>query len=146
MWPHYFEYHIVRGQEWIRVFTPGVWRPAAIDDSGPALDSDSTCREWRRVYHFDVSYPIPHRDSTGRTIADLNVVPVPYVSYYVWEFRDWSTRGFQRLGIPRPSIGATTFLDDEISASSDSSVPDGAWREPSPPPSYDPNFDWEQSD
>ena len=146
MLPRYFEYHIERGLESIRVSTPGTWQPAAADALGPTPESASTYREWRRVYHFDVHFPIPHRDSTGGTIADPNVVPVSNVSYYVWEFRDWNTRGYQRLGIPRSSIGATNFLDDEVSASLASSVPDGAWREPSPPPSYDPNFDWDQSD
>ena len=39
-----------------------------------------------------------------------------------------------------------TLNNEEITSSSGSSVPDGAWREPSPPPSYDPNFDWNESD
>ena len=86
----------------------------------------------------------PH--STGGTAADPNVMPILYVSYYVWEFRDWSTRGYQRLGIPRPTVGSAEFVNEEITSSSVSSVPDGAWREPSPPPSYDPNFDWNESD
>ena len=40
----------------------------------------------------------------------------------------------------------TDFVNDAVSSSWVSSVPDGAWREPSPPPNYDPNFDWNESD
>ena len=58
------------------------------------------------------------------------------------------TRGnfvIERLGDPRPYIGSTDFVSAGLSSSSASSVPDGAWREPSPPPSYDPNFkDWDE--
>ena len=121
--PRYFEYDIVRGPgisrvEWIRVYTPGMWQPVAESTLGPAPDH----REWRRVYHFDVYWP---RDSA-----------------YTWQCRDWRTRGYQRLGDPRPSIGSGVYAG--LSSSSASSAPDGAWREPSPPPSYDPNFDWDE--
>ena len=143
MCPHYFEYHIERGVEWIRIYTPGPWQPVATATLGRPPDYASTCREWRKSYHFNVYLPA---DSTGGTAADPNVMPISYVSYHVWEFRDWSTRGYLRLGIPRPTIGSTELVNEEITSSSGSSVPDGAWREPSPPPSYDPNFDWNESD
>ena len=143
MLPHYFEYHIERGVEWIRVYTPGMWQPVAESTLGPTPDRASTYREWRRVYHFDVCLP---RDSTGGTTAHPNATPVSYASYYIWQFRDSHTRGYQRLGVPRTYIGSTDFVSDGVSSSSASSVPDGVWREPSPPPSYDPNFDWNESD
>ena len=108
---------------------------------GPAPDHASTYREWRRVYHFDVCWP---RDSTGGTAADALALPVSYVSFYTWQHRDWHTRGYQRLGDPRPSIGSPDLVYAGLSSSSASSVPDGAWREPSPPPSYDPDFDWDE--
>ena len=131
--PRYFEYDIVRGPgnsrvEWIRVYTPGMWQPVAESTLGPAPDHASTYREWRRVHHFDVCWP---RDSTGGTTADALALPVSYVSLYTWQYRDWRTRGYQ----PRPNIGSP----DLVYAGSD-----GAWREPSPPPSYDPNFDWDE--
>ena len=146
MLPRYFEYSIERGPgntrvEWIRVYTPGMWQPVAESTLGPAPDRASTYREWRRVYHFDVYLP---RDSTGGTTADALATPVSYASYHTWQFRDWHTRGYQRLGDPRPYIGSTDFVSDGLSSSSASAVPDGAWREPSPPPSYDPNFDWDE--
>ena len=142
MYPHYVEYHIERGLEWIRIYTPGPWQPVATATLGRAPDHASTYREWRKSYHFDVCLVT---DSTGGTTADPNVRPISYVSYHVWEFRDWNTRGYQRLGIPRPTIESTELVNEEITSSSVSSVPDGAWREPSPPPSYDPNFDWNES-
>ena len=130
--PHYFEYRIERGVEWIRIYTPGTWRPVATDTLVRAPIYASTCREWRKSYHFDVYLP---EDSTGGTAADPNVTPSSYVSYHAWEYRDWETRGYQRLGFPLPA--------NWISSSLESSVPDGAWREPSPPPFYDP---WNDSD
>ena len=134
MLPRYFEYNIERGPgnsrvEWIRVYTPGMWQPVAESTLGPAPDHASTHREWRRVYHFDVYWP---RDSTGGPTADALATPVSYASYHTWQFRDWHTRGYQCLGDPRPYIGSTDFVPAGLSSSSVSSVPDGAWREPSP--------------
>ena len=92
------------------------------------------------MYHFDVYLPA---DSAGGTAAGPNVMPISYVSYHVWEYRDWETRGYQRLGVPLPSIGSAALVNEEVTSSSESSVPDGAWREPSPAPFYDP---WNESD
>ena len=130
MYPHYFEYHIERGVEWIRIYTPGPWQPVATATLGRAPDYASTCREWRKSYHFDVYVPA---DSTGGTAADPNVMPISYVSHHVWEC----------LGVPLPAIGSAALVNEEVTSSSESSVPDGAWREPSPPPFYDP---WNESD
>ena len=138
--PHYFEYHIERGVEFIRIYTPGPWQPVATDTLVRAPDYASTYREWRKSYHFDVHLP---EDSTGGTAADPNVMPSSYVSYHVWEYRDWETRGYQRLGVPLPAIGSAALVNEEATSSLESSVPDGAWREPSPPPFYDP---WNESD
>ena len=79
MYPHYFEYHIERGVEWIRIYTPGPWQPVATATLGRAPDYASTYREWRKSYHFDVYLPA---DSTGGTAADPNVMPISYVSYH----------------------------------------------------------------
>ena len=113
--------------EWIRVYTPGTWQPVAESTLGPAPDHASTYREWRRVYHFDVYWP---RDSTGGTIADALALPVSYVSFYTWQYRDW-----------HPSIGSPDLMYAGLSSSSASSVSDGGWHSPSPPAGYDPNFD-----
>ena len=86
---------------------PGLHTGHVESTLGPTPDSASTYREWRRVYHFDVHLP---RDSIGGTAADPNVTPVSYASYYIWQFRDWHTRGYQRLGDPRPYIGSTDFV------------------------------------
>ena len=50
--PQYFEYQIDRGVEWIRIYSPGIWRP--VPDDAPVLDPlhASTYREWRRSYRF----------------------------------------------------------------------------------------------
>ena len=139
MYPHYFEYHIERGVEWIRIFHTGPWQPGQLpwDVSRTTLP-----RIGSGASHTTLT------DSTGGTAADPNVMPMSYASYHVWEFRDWNTQGYQRLGNPRPTIGSTELVNEEIASSSESSVPDadGAWREPSPPPSYDPNFGWNESD
>ena len=84
------------GLEWIRIYTPGPWQPVATATLGRAPDHASTYREWRRAYHFDVYLP---RDSTGGSAT------VSYASYYVWEFRDWNTRGYQCLGVPHGNAG-----------------------------------------
>ena len=133
--PRYFEYNIVRGPgntrvEWIRVYIPGAWQPVAESALGPAPDVSSTCREWRRFYHFDVCWP---RDSTGGT-----TLLVSYVSFYTWQYRNWQTRGY------RPSVGSPDQMHAGLSSSSASSVSDGGWRSPSPPVGYDPNFDWDE--
>ena len=109
--PRYFGYNIVRGPgntgvEWIRVYISGQWQPVAESTLGPAPDDSSTYREWRRFYHFEVYWP---RDSTGGTIASL-AQPVSYASFYTWQYRDWYTRGYQRLGNPHPSIARPVFL------------------------------------
>ena len=93
-----------------------------------------------QVISLDVYLP---EDSTGGTAADPNVTPSSYVSYHVWEYRDWETRGYQRLRVPLPAIGSAALVNEEATSSLESSVPDGAWREPSPPPFYDP---WNDSD
>ena len=144
--PRYFEYNIVRGPgntrvEWIRVYIPGAWQPVAESTLGLAPDDSSTYREWRRFYHFDVYWP---RDSAGGTTADALALPVSYVSFYTWQYRDWRTRGYQRLGNPHPSIGSPDLMYAGFSSSSASSVSDGDWRSPSPPAGYDPNFDWDE--
>ena len=133
--PQYFEYQIDRGVEWIRIYSPGTWRP--VPDDAPVLDPvyASTYREWRRSYRFQVYWS---EDSTGGTTTDPIVTPSSYVSYHVWEYRDWQTRGYQRLGAPLPAIGLAMLVNADDNSSVDSSVPDGAWREPSPPPFYDP--------
>ena len=138
--PHYFEYQIVRGVEWIRIYTPGTWRPVPNDAIVHAPTYASTYREWRRSYRFQVYWS---EDSTGGTTVDPIVTPSSYVSYHVWEYRDWQTRGYQRLGAPVPAIGSATLVNADANSSVDSSVPDGAWREPSPPPFYDP---WNDSE
>ena len=137
---HYFEYHIERGVEWIRIYTPGTWRPVATDTLVRAPNYASTYREWRKSDHFEVYLP---EDSARGTAADPNVTPSSYVSYHVWEYRDWETRGYQRLGVHLPAIGSAALVNVEATSSVESSVPDGAWREPSPPPFYDP---WNDSD
>ena len=138
--PRYSEYDIVRGPgnsrvEWIRVCTPGTWQPVAESTLGPAPDHASTYRDWRRVYHFDVCWP---RDSTGRMPSHCRSPTCP------------STRGNIEIGTHEDTNALATHvqaLDRQISctlSSSASSVPDGASRSPSPPPSYDPNFDWDE--
>ena len=138
--PHYFEYQIQRGVEWIRIYTPGTWRPVATDTLVRAPIYASTYRERRRSYRFEVHWS---EDSTGGTTTDPIVTPSSYVSYHVWEYRDWETRGYQRLGVPLPAIGSAALVNAEATSSMESSVPDGAWREPSPPPFYDP---WNDSE
>ena len=138
--PSLFEYHIERGVEWNRIYTPGTWRPVATDTLVHAPIYASTYREWRKSYHFGVYLP---EDSAGGTAADPNAMPSSCVSYHAWEYRDWETRGFQRLGFPLPAIGSAALENVEATSSLESSVPDGAWREPSPPPFYDP---WNDSD
>ena len=137
--PQYFEYQIERGVEWIRIYSPGTWRP--VPDDAPVLAPvyASTYREWRRSYRFQVYWS---EDSTGGTTADPIVTPSSFVSYHVWEYRDWQTRGYQ-LGAPLPAIGLAMLVNADANSSVDSSVLDGAWREPSPPPFYDP---WNDSE
>ena len=95
--PQYFEYQIDRGVEWIRIYTPSMWRPVPEDASVPDPLYASTYREWRRSYHFQVYWS---EDSTGGTTLDPIATPSAYVSYHVWEYRDWQTRGYQRLATP----------------------------------------------
>ena len=77
--PQYFEYQIDRGVEWIRIYSPGTWRP--VPDDAPVLDPvyASTYREWRRSYRFQVYWS---EDSTGGTSTDPIVTPSSYVSYF----------------------------------------------------------------
>ena len=35
--------------------------------------------------------------------------PVSYATFYTWYYRDWVTRGYQRLGRPHPSIARPVF-------------------------------------
>ena len=95
--PQYFEYQIDRGVEWIRIYSAGIWRPVPEDAPVPDPLHVSTYREWRRSYHFQVYWS---EDSTGGTTTDPIVTPSSYVSYHVWEYRDWQTRGYQQLGTP----------------------------------------------
>ena len=74
---------------------------------------------------------------------DPIATPSAYVSYHVWEYRDWQTRGYQRLGPPVQSMGFAMLVNADVESSVGSSVPDGEWREPSPPPFHDP---WNESD
>ena len=138
--PQYFEYQIDRGVEWIRIYSPDIWRP--VPDEAPVPDPlyASTYREWRRSYHFQVYWS---EDSTGGTTMDPIATPSAYVSYHVWEYRDWQTRGYQRLGPPVQSMGFAMLVNADVESSVESSVPDGAWREPSPPPFLDP---WNESE
>ena len=109
--PRYFDYDIVNGPantrvEWIRIYVPGPWHPVAENTLGPAPDDSTTYREWRKVYHFEVYWP---RDSTGGTNTGAVSQPVSYASFYTWHYRDWVTRGYQRLGRPHPSIARPVF-------------------------------------
>ena len=123
--PQYFEYQIDRGVEWIRIYSPGIWRPVPEDAPVPDPLYASTYREWRRSYHFQVYWS---EDSTGGTTMDPIATPSAYVSYHVWEYRDWQTRGYQRLGTPVPSMGFAMLVNADVESSVESSVPDGAWR------------------
>ena len=80
---------------------------------------------------------------TGLKTAPVERQWILYVPYHVWEYRDWQTRGYQRLGPPVQSIGFAMLVNADVESSVESSVPDGAWREPSPPPFLDP---WNESD
>ena len=96
--PRYFDYDIVHGRagtsvEWIRIYVPG-------------QDDSTTYREWRKVYHFEVYWP---RESTGGTNTGTVLQPVSYATFYTWYYRDWVTRGYQRLGRPHPSIARPVF-------------------------------------
>ena len=77
------------------------WQPVAESTLGPAPDDTTTYRERRRFYHFDVCWP---SDSTGGTTMRSVSQPVSYASFYTWQYRDWVTRGYQRLGHLRPNI------------------------------------------
>ena len=104
--PRDFDYDIVNGPantsvEWIRIYVPGPWHPVAENTLGPAPDDSTTYREWRKVYHFEVYWP---RDSTGGTNTGAVSQPVSYASFYTWHYRDWVTRGYQRLGRPAASF------------------------------------------
>ena len=109
--PRYFDYDIVNGRagtsvEWIRIYVPGQWHPVAPDTLGPAPDDSTTYREWRKVHHFEVYWP---RESTGGTTTGTVLQPVSYATFYTWYYRDWVTRGYQRLGRPHPSIARPVF-------------------------------------
>ena len=115
--------------EWIRVYVPGPWQPVANCTLGPAPDDTSTYREWRRFYHFEVYWP---SDSTGGTTLGSFSQPVSYASFCTWQYRDWLTRGYQRLGHPRPNIARPAFPSGSpdlmyagLSSSSASSNSDG---------------------
>ena len=92
--------------EWIRIYVPGQWHPVAPDTLGPAPDDSTTYREWRKVHHFEVYWP---RESTGGTTTGTVLQPVSYATFYTWYYRDWVTRGYQRLGRPHPSIARPVF-------------------------------------
>ena len=86
-------------------------------------------REWRKVYHFEVYWP---RDSMGGTNMGSVSQPVSYASFYTWHYRDWVTRGYQRLGHPHPSIARPVFASGSpdlmyagLTSSSASSNSDG---------------------
>ena len=92
-------------------------------------DDTTTYREWRKFYHFDVYWP---SDSTGGTTMGSVSQPVSYASFYTWQYRDWVTRGYQRLGHPRPNIARPVFASGSpdlmyagLSSSSTSSNSDG---------------------
>ena len=109
--PRYFDYDIAHGRagtsvEWIRIYVPGQWHPVAPDTLGPAPDDSTTYREWRKVYHFEVYWP---RESTGGTTTGTVLQPVSYATFYTWYYRDWVTKGYQRLGRPHPSIARPVF-------------------------------------
>ena len=73
---------------------------------GTSPDDSTTYREWRKVYHFEVYWP---RESTGGTTTGTVLQPVSYATFYTWYYRDWVTRGYQRLGRPHPSIARPVF-------------------------------------
>ena len=109
--PRYFDYDIVNGTantsvEWIRIYVLGPWHPVAANTLGPAPDDSTTYREWRKVHHFEVYWP---RESTGGTNTGAVSQPVSYATFYTWYYRDWVTRGYQRLGRSRPSIARPVF-------------------------------------
>ena len=115
--------------EWIRVYVPGPWQPVAESTLGPAPDDTTTYREWRKFYQFDVYWP---SHSTGGTNMGSVSQPVSYASFYTWQYRDWVTRGYQRLGHPRPNIARPAFASGSpdlmyagLSSSSASSNSDG---------------------
>ena len=112
-----------------RVYVPGPWQPVAESTLGPAPDDTTTYREWRKFYHFDVYWP---SESTGGTTMGSVSQPVSYASFYTWQYRDWVTRGYQRLGHPRPNIARPVFASGSpdlmyagLSSSSASSNSDG---------------------
>ena len=63
--PQYFEYQIDRGVEWIRIYSPGTWRPAPDDAPVLAPVYASTYREWRRSYRFQVVRRQHRRNNSG---------------------------------------------------------------------------------
>ena len=71
-------------------------------------------------------------DSTGGTDMGSVSQPVSHASFYTWQYRDWVTRGYQRLGHPHPNIARPVFASGSpdlmyagLSPSSASSNSDG---------------------
>ena len=78
---------------------------------------------------YEVYWP---RESTGGTNMGAVSQPVSYASFYTWHYRDWVTRGYQRLGRPHPSIarpvcasGSPDLMYAGLTSSSASSNSDG---------------------
>lgn len=92
--------------EWIRVYVPGPLQ-LVVDFTWDADPDDiSIHREWRKFYHFQVRYPI---DDTAGATLESGSQPVTYDTFYTWYYRDWHTRGYQRLGRPHPNIAQPSF-------------------------------------
>ena len=77
MKPQYFEYQIDRGVEWIRIYSPGIWRPVPEDAPVPDPLYASTYREWRRSYHFQVYWSEDGSYSHAQRLCVLSRVGVP---------------------------------------------------------------------
>ena len=74
----------------------------------------------------------PIGNGAGSTTLGSFSQPVSYASFYTWQYRDWLTRGYQRLGHPRPNIARPAFASGSpdlmyagLSSSSASSNSDG---------------------
>ena len=71
---------------------------------GPAPEDSTTYRNGTKS--TTLYWP---RDSTGGTNMGSVSQPVSYASFYTWQYRDWVTRGYQRLGHPHPNIARPVF-------------------------------------
>ena len=67
MLPRYFEYHIERGVEWIRVYTPGMWQPVAESTLGPTPDRASTYRDGAGSTTLTCTCPVTAPEAPLRT-------------------------------------------------------------------------------